>query len=191
MIVKLFYDLETTGLDERIHSIHQIAGMFEVDGKIVETFNFKVAPHPKAQIDPQALSTCKVTEEQIRAYPSMQEVYKQFVGMLKKYCNRFDKTDKIWLVGFNNRKFDDIFLSAWFKQNGDEFFPAWFWPDSLDVLVLASQHLIHVRSQMPSFKLKRVAMTLQIPVDESKLHDGLYDVGLTYQIYQVLTNKLL
>lgn len=191
MITKLFYDLETTGTDERKHSIHRIAGMIEIDGVVVESFNFKVAPHQKCLIDPVALSTCNVTEEQIRAYPDMQIVHDQFTAMLAKYCDRYERLDKIWLVGFNNRKFDDVFLREWFRHNKDDFFGSWFWTDSLDVLVLASQYLIDVRKEMPSFKLKRVAKQLRIDVDESRLHDALYDVQLTYEIYKIITNNLL
>lgn len=189
--VKLFYALETTGVDERKHGIHQISGFVEVNGFIAETFNFKVAPHPKCLVDPAALKVANVTEEQIRNYDPMKVVHDLFIAMLGKYCDRYSRTDKIWLVGFNNRKFDDAFLRAWFTHNGNDFFGAWFWPDSLDVLVLASQHLLEVRRNMISFKLKAVAKQLGIEVDETKLHDALYDISLTYQIYKIITNPLL
>jgi DNA polymerase III subunit epsilon len=187
MIVKFFYDLETTGTDERKHSIHQIYGMFEVDGEIVEKINIKVAPHPKAKVEPEALTICKVTEEQIRGYEDMKSVYIKFVALLKKYCDRYNAKDKIWLVGFNNRKFDDVFLRCWFEQNGDSFFGSWFWTGSLDVMILASQYLIDRRSEMPSFKLKRVAKELGILVDANKLHDAEYDILLTRQVYRIVT----
>lgn len=186
-MVKFFYDLETTGTDERKHSIHQIAGMFEVDGKIVEKINLKTAPHPKAIIEPSAMTVCNVTEEQIKSYPDMKTVYKELLAILKKYCNRYDAKDKIWLIGYNNVRFDDVFLRCWFEQNGDTFFGSWFWPNSIDTMVLASQYLINKRSDMPSFKLKRVAKTLGIVVDDTKLHDAEYDIALTRQIYRIVT----
>lgn len=184
-IVKLFYDLETTGTDERKHGIHQISGIIEVDGEIAEKFNFKVAPNPKAQIEPEALTVGGVTEEQIRAYPEMRKVYFAILKILGKYCDRFNAKDKIWLVGFNNRKFDDVFFRCWFEQNGDTFFGSWFWSDSLDALVFASQYLIDRRRDMPSFKLKRVAKELGIDVDETKLHDAEYDIMLTREVYRI------
>lgn len=186
-IVKFFYDLETTGTDERKHGIHQIAGLIEVNGEIAEHFNFKVAPNPKAKIEPDALKVGNVTEEQIKAYPDMKRVYNQVLLLLSKYCDRYNQKDKIWLVGYNNRKFDDVFFRAWFEQNGDSFFGSWFWTDSLDVLVLASQYLIDRRRNMPTFKLKRVAKELGLEVDESKLHDAKYDIELTRQIYRIVT----
>lgn len=186
-VVKFFFDLETTGTEVKKHSIHQISGCIEVNDEVVENFNFKVAPNPKAQIDPQALHVCNVTEEQIKAYPEMKVVFKALTKMLNKYASKYDPTDKIWLVGFNNRKFDDVFFRAWFEQNGDTFFGSWFWTDSLDVMVLASQYLISRRRSMSSFKLKRVALELGIDVDESRLHDAQYDIELTRAIYRIVT----
>ena len=46
-VKKIFYDLETTGVDHRRNGIHQLAGCIEIDGEIVESFNFKVAPNLK------------------------------------------------------------------------------------------------------------------------------------------------
>jgi len=189
-IIKMFYDLETTGTDERKHGIHQISGCIEVDDIIVETFDFKVAPHPKAQIAEGALEVSKnlqLTEEIIRAYPEMGFIHKKLTYMLGKYVDRYKANEKIYLVGFNNRKFDDIFLRKWFEHNKDAFFGSWFWPDSLDALVLASEYLISRRASMPSFKLHRVARELGLVVDNSRLHDAIYDIELTRQIYRIVT----
>ena len=54
-VKKFFYDLETTGVDHRRNGIHQLAGCIEIDGEIVESFNFKVAPNPKAIIEEEVL----------------------------------------------------------------------------------------------------------------------------------------
>jgi len=186
-IVKVFIDLETTGVFVQKNGIHQIAGCIEIDDKVVENFNFKVRPNPKAIINPDALAVSNVTEEQVLAYPEMGIVYNQFLAMLSKYCDRYNAKDKMWLVGYNNRSFDDIFLRAWFEQNGDSYFGSWFWSDSLDVMILASQYLIQRRRSMSSFKLKGVAKELGIIVDETKLHDASYDIYLTREIYRVVT----
>lgn len=184
---KIFFDLETTGTDYHKHGIHQLSGFVEIDNEIVEEFDFKVAPNPKAKIEPEALEVAGVTEEQILAYPEMSTVYKQFLKILSQYVNRYDKKDKFYLVGFNNRSFDDQFLRAWFVQNNDPFFGSWFWSDSHDALVQASWYLQDRRSSMPNFQLRTVAAELGIPVDEENLHDALYDVTLTRQIYRVVT----
>lgn len=186
-VIKVFYDLETTGVEVKKHSIHQIAGIIEVNGEVVEEFNIKTRPHPKAIIDEGALHACKVSEEQIFGYQDMKDAHKEYKSIITKYVDPFDNKAKAFNVGFNNRYFDDVFLRAWFKQNGDEFIGSLFWTDTLDVLVLACQYLIDRRAGMPSFKLHRVAKELGIEVRDEDLHDALYDVRLTRQIYRIVT----
>ena len=185
-MVKIFYDLETTGLDVKKHSIHQIAGYIEKDGEIVEKFDIKTRPHPKAKYEAAALETCGKTEAELKQYPPMHEAHKALIGIIDKYVNKMDKTDKAMLIGFNNRYFDDRFLTAWFEQCGNSFWAAYFWM-GVDVQCLALHYLQDRRPAMPSFKLKRVALELGIHVDPEKLHDAFYDVELAYQIYRIVT----
>lgn len=186
-MIRIFYDLETTGLNYWQHSIHQIGLLIEVNGLLVEQVEYKVQPNPKARVEAQALEVAGVSKEVIMAYEPMQQVFKKLITLLKKYINAFDKQQKAHLIGFNNRSFDDKFFRAWFVQNGSTYFGAYFWADSIDVLCLASQHLMSRRKDMKSFKLHEVATTLGIEVDESKLHDAVYDIELTRLIYQKIT----
>jgi len=188
-IIKIFYDLETTGTDERKNSIHQIAGVVEFNGEIVEEFDIKTRPHPKAIIEPKALLVGNVLEDEILVYQDMKDAHIEFVSILERYCDRYDRKDKMYLVGFNNRKFDDVFLRRWFEQNGDTYFGSWFWGDSLDVMVLACEYLIERRVSMPNFKLKTVAEELGLYVEDVMLHNGVYDVKLTREIYRIVTGK--
>lgn len=188
-IIKIFYDVETTGENPRKHSIHQIAGLVEVDDMVQEKFNIYSRPHPNAILEPAALNVSGVTEEQILSYPSMTDAKNNFCRILAKYIDKYDKNQKAYLVGFNNRGFDDRFLRMWFTLCDDQFFGSWFWSDSRDTLVLASEYLESRRTSMPNFQLHTVAETLGIPVEKSKLHDARYDVELTRQIYRIVTNR--
>lgn len=183
----LFFDLETTGVNFWQHGIHQISGCIEIDGIVVEKFNFKVAPNPSAKVDIEALKVGNVTLEQIQSYRSMKMVYVDFCNMLNKYCDKFNKQDKFFLCGFNNASFDNPFLRAWFVQNGDQYFGSWFWSNPLDTFILATQKLLLEREQMIDFKLKTVCKQLGIIVDESKLHDAEYDIDLTRTLYYAVT----
>lgn len=176
---RFFYDLETTGLYPGKHGIHQIAGLIEIDGEVVEGFNFKVKPNPLAEISPDALDASNVTVDQINSYEDMLSVFIKLKSILSKYVDPFNKQDKFFLVGFNNRKFDDDFLRGFFLQNGDNYFGSWFWSDSHDILVLASYFLRNKRTKMENFKLKTVAKYIGLEVDETKLHDAMYDIYLT------------
>lgn len=186
-----FYDLETTGTNPGRNGIHQISGEIVIDGKSVETFDFKVQPNPKAQIEDAALAVGGVTREQIMAYPPMGQVYTQLVTMLAKYVNKYDKTDKFHLVGYNNRGFDDNFFRGFFLQNGDNYFGSWFWADSIDVLVLASTFLADRRAELPNFKLATVADFLGIDTTAGKLHDASFDIYVTKAVFDFIMSKFI
>ena len=188
-IVKIFYDVETTGANPNKHSLHQVAGLIEIDEQVVEEFNIYSRPYTKAAIEPEALKVCKVTEAELWAYPAMEDAKTEFCRTISKYINKYDKNSKAYLVGFNNRGFDDKFLRMWFTLCDDPYFGSWFWPDSRDTMVLASEYLESRRPSMSNFQLHTVAQTLGLEVDESKLHDASYDVLLTRQIYRIVTGR--
>jgi len=56
-------------------------------------------------------------------------------------------------------------------------------------MCLASNYLRAERHTMPNFKLMTVAKHLKIEVDESRLHDALYDIHLTKMIYDKVNVK--
>lgn len=178
-----FYDLETTGVKYWKNGIHQISGAIVVDGKVEDTFNFHVQPYPSCLIEDEALAIANVTREQVQAYQPMAAVYNGLIAMLSKHVNKFDKKDKYHLVGYNNASFDNQFFRAFFVQNNDEYFGSWFWADSIDCYVLASNYFKDVRSSFSDFKQKTVAARLGIEVDEAKLHDAEYDIELCMDIY--------
>lgn len=188
--VKIFYDLETTGLDFNRHAIIQIAGTILVNDEVKESFNFKMKPFKGAEIDPGALKANNTTEAEINKYDEPTEAFQKFIGVLTPHINRFDRNDKAFLVGYNNAKFDDQFLRQWFEWNKDRFYGSWFYSNSIDVMPLASQYLISRRHFMPNFKLSSVANELGIIYDSDGLHDALFDVALTLRIYEVITHRL-
>lgn len=188
MAKKLFYyDVETTGLKYWENAIHQISGMIEIDGKVMEEFDFHVRPYENAVISKEALDVSHVTVEQIMSYPSIDEVHMNIISMLSKYVDRYNKKDKMFLVGYNNASFDNNFFKALFDHAGDKYFHSWFWSVPLDVIVLSQQKLMNIRPDMENFKLYNVAKTLGISVDDEKLHDAFYDIYLTRSIYKMVT----
>lgn len=112
----LFFDLETTGVKFWRNGIHQIGGIVDIDGQEAERFDIRLAPNPAATIEQEALDVAGVTLEQVQSYQPMEEGYRQLVGILSKYVNKFDKRDKMYLVGYNNAGFDNNFLRALFEQ---------------------------------------------------------------------------
>lgn len=190
--MKLFYfDLETTGVDKMLHSIHQIAGMVEIDGTVVEKFSINMAPHPNAIIDPKAMETCGLTAEQIQAYPPAEKGFKNLKKILSKYVSPYDKKDKFFQVGYNCQAFDGQFLRKLFALQNDKYYGSWFHTATFDCMPLAAVYLEERVLDMGNFKLGTVAAELGIKVDSNLLHDALYDVTLTREIYKIVTYQQL
>ena len=127
----IYYDLETTGLDPLLNTIHQLSMITEVDGVEVDRLNLFISPISRfrkvitfkegdewkrefsfglKEYNQSALDIAGMTIEQLvdrgldgnKAFAEL----KKFLG---RNCNKFDKNDKYFLIGFNNRKFDDNF----------------------------------------------------------------------------------
>jgi DNA polymerase-3 subunit epsilon len=190
MDVKNFYfDFETTGTRFWKNGIHQIAGIIEINGEEKERLDFKVKPYHAAIIEDEALAVGNVTREIIAEYMDMAECHRQICMMLGKYVDKFNKKDKFFLIGYNNASFDNPFLRAFFTQCNDNYFGSWFWSSSMDAMVLASEYLKSDRHKMIDFKQSTVAKELGIEIDETKLHDAVYDVQIMIKIYKHVTHN--
>lgn len=187
-IVKMFYDTETTGLNYKNCSIHQLSCIIEVNDIVVEKLDLKLKPHEKAVFEDGALETHGITIDEMMSYPDYKVSFNIFKNTLRKYSDRYDKNRKIFIIGFKNASFDDAFLKMLFTLCNDEFY-FYFYASTIDVSCLAAEYLIKRRAKMPSFKLLRVAKELGLYVDDSKTHDGVYDCELTRQIYRIVTGR--
>lgn len=165
--------------------------MVVIDDVIVEKFNFFIRPHEKAEIDPQALKIADVTLEEVMQYPHRDVQHWAFKTILNKHIDIYNPSDKFFLLGYNNSWFDNEFLRNFLILQDDHSFGSYFFQNTLDAMILATQYLLHERHKMPSFKLKRVAIWLGIQADESRLHDGLYDAELTWAIYNKVKGKTI
>lgn len=54
-------------------------------------------------------------------------------------------------------------------------------------MVLATPYLAAKRAEMKDFKQGTVAKTLGIQVDDTKLHDALYDIEICKAIYDIVS----
>lgn len=185
---QVFIDVETTGVNFWQHTVHQISGGVYIDNELIESFDFKVRPHEKSKVETDALEIGGLTLETVIAYPHRTEVFPKLKAILGRHCKKFDKSDKYFFCAYNAH-FDNAFIRAFFKQCGDNFFGSYFWSNNIDVMVLAGEYLKDVRHEMENFKLMTVAKKLGIEIDESKLHDGFYDIELTKNVYDIIVKK--
>lgn len=182
---QLFIDVETTGLGSNA-AILQIAYIVRIDGKIHEKGVYEMLPHKTADIE--------CNEEwvaQLRKAKAMtcKEGYQKFISILDKYINRYDRNDKFCMIAYN-APFDNQKLRDFFKRNGDKYFGSWFWNPALCVMNKAMDRIFHagLRAELPNMKLGTVATYLGLEVEEDKLHDALYDITLTKNLWN-LTGK--
>lgn len=188
--MKLIYlDIETTGLNCPDSGLIQLAGVIEMDGGPRDSFDFRIRPFPQDVVTDEALAVNGVTREELKQYDPPEKVFRQFLDLLGRYVDPYDRSDKFHLVAYNAR-FDVDHLRAWFEKNGDTYFGSWFWHPALDVMALAAAALMEKRSSMPDFRLSTVARTLRLEVDEAKTHGAMYDVELTRRVHLRLLKLL-
>lgn len=183
-----FYDLETTGLDENKHAIHQLSGKIVIpETGVQEPFDFRLSPWEGAELDAKALEAGGVSAEQIMSYPRFSIAYFELIKIMNKYVDRYDKRDKFHLVGYNISSFDNRFFRKFFDMNLDQYFGSWFWSDPIDVFVLASNYFRRKRPTFENFKQSTVAKRLGIEIDETKLHEASYDIDVCEKIFNIVS----
>jgi DNA polymerase-3 subunit epsilon len=187
---KLFFcDLETAGINPYKSAILEIGCVIHANGHR-EEFRTFVKPFPDDEINEKALTVNKIRRADFEGFPEPEDVYAKLIGILSRYINKYEKTDKFFFIGYNAIGFDFPFLRKFFEKNGDRFFGSYFFFPALDVMAMAGFHLMDVRHEMVNFKLTTVARELGIKVDDSKAHAALYDIILTELMYEKMKGGL-
>jgi len=181
-----FIDTETTGINPATNGIIQIAGIIaQEENKVItelERFNFNVKPFEKDIIDLEALKVSGVTLEQINDYPLPKAIYQALTGIFSEYCDKYNKSDKMFFVGYN-AKFDYDFMRAFWEKNNDKYFGSWFYFPYIDVMQFAIKELYDVRAMLPNFKLQTVCDLLKVSAD-GNFHDAMKDIEVTKILFE-------
>lgn len=183
----IFFDTETTGLDAKVHGMHQLAGEIVIDGKLAEKFEYRIRPFDGCEIDLEAL---KVSNTDVldfrRSYNKEFQVQYMLYKVLEKYLTYDDPNDKFFLAGWRV-EFDVRFLEAFYvRSRQTDWFKRCFWSNPIDIKTLATQYLLNKRPEMESFSLAPVAQYLGIEVDKSRLHSAAYDAYLCRKVYEIV-----
>jgi DNA polymerase III epsilon subunit-like protein len=157
--------------------------------KNCRTIQFLCRPFDFDTYDDTARKLLNIIPEEInrdnnRLSPKV--VLDQLIKLFDKYVSKYDKKDKFSFIGYNCNKFDMPFLRKFFEKNNHKYFGSYFWFPSVDVMLMASEKLEEKRSEIESFKLSSIAKYLGIEVKEDELHDAMYDIYLTRNIYYKL-----
>lgn len=189
--MKLIYlDTETTGLDPEKCAIWQLSGKIEINKRIVDKFNIFMRPNPDQTINIAALEATKTTLDTIiKAELSQFEGYNKFMYILDNHINKYDTSDKFFMVGYNSHSFDSSFVRTFMKMHSNPYYGSYFWHPSIDVMLLAAYAAMKERSNLPNFKLGTVCKSLGIEFDEDEAHDALYDVSKTEEIFNLFREE--
>lgn len=182
-----YLDLETTGLNPVRNGIHQIAGIIEIAGEVKERFDIRLQPRKGSLIDTGVLEKSGVTERDIMRYMPTKKGLETFIGVLDTYIDIYDKYDKFFLCGYNVGPFDSIFIRELFARMQFKSYPGYFYPGTLDVMVLAAQYYSEYSNMPPNFKLHTICRDFNIPIDTDQLHNAAYDIGRTRLLHKQLT----
>lgn len=187
-MIKLCYlDTETGGVDPDKSALLQISAAFEVDWKIVGKFNRWLKPFPQDEkISAESTEKTGFTANLVSTDPKFEDpkkVYNDFVEVCDSIVNKFNKQDKMFFVGYNAHTFDMPFMREFFKKNDNVYFGSYFWWPAIDVMLLYAADWLKDRTSMENFQLMTVAKLAGLKVDESRLHDGMYDIQLTRELF--------
>lgn len=184
----LYLDTETTGLDPKLNDIIQIGGIFERDGVVVEEFDIKMQPLNYENISQDALNTNGFTIEQIKTFQTQKQGYEEFKKKISTFVDRYDKNDKMSLVGQNCRYDIDMTIGLFEKAERKGLFFAYFdLTHYFDVMSIckALKHMGHI--DVPKCNLEELAK--YFGVVNNKAHDALEDVKVTKQIYAIVKER--
>lgn len=174
----LYFDVETTGTNAVLNDIVQLSGIIEIDGKVVDTFNLRAKPTHFDTIQREDLEVTGLTEEELKQYPDARETYQQFVAILSRHCNKFNKSDKFYPAGFNVG-FDLDFLNQFFRKQGDVYFDSWVNWKAIDPLPFLRLLDLDGKLALENYKLSTVCSHLGI---EIQAHDALSDITATREV---------
>ena len=177
----IFIDTETGGVNPEKAALIQLSGIIRIDKNDVEKFNFYIKPFENSEVNEKALEVQGRTLEELKTdkYVEEKEVYKLFIKLLDKYIDKYDKTDKFIVAGYNVR-FDVDILKALFQRHGNNFLFSYLDSSMLDPLY--SIRLLQIAEVLPVLENNKLETWCKHFGIELKAHDSLEDIEATKKL---------
>jgi len=191
---KLYLDLETTGVDPNVNHITQIAAIFEDEDGGLEMFDTLVIPptFPGDYEDNAAVVTGLTIEKLNAEGTPYATAYNMFLEFLGGKINKFDKTDKAIVIGYNV-KFDINFMWEFFKYHNDNYFGSWAFSCQICIMTKVAECLeMELIPLLPNYKLETVAKEFGITFEA---HNAAADIEATRDLHrkiqECIENKIV
>ena len=185
----IFIDTETGGVNPEKSALIQLSGIIRIDKKDIEKFNFYIKPFENSEVNEKALEVQGRTLEELKTdkYVEEKEVYKQFINLLDKYIDKYDRTDKFVVAGYNVR-FDVDILKAFFQRHGNNFLFSYLDSSMLDPLY--SIRLLQIAGILPVLENNKLETWCKHFGIELKAHDSLEDIEATKKLIGKLSSLI-
>lgn len=185
----IFIDTETGGVNPEKAALIQLSGIIRIDKKDVEKFNFYIKPFENSEVTEKALEVQGRTLKELKTdkYVEEKEVYKQFINLLDKYIDKYDRTDKFIVAGYNVR-FDVDILKAFFQRHGNNFLFSYLDSSMLDPLY--SIRLLQIAEILPVLENNKLETWCKHFGIELKAHDSLEDIEATKKLIEKLISLI-
>ncbi|HOZ55189.1 MAG TPA: 3'-5' exonuclease [Clostridia bacterium] len=180
----IYIDTETTGLSPVKNDIISLGYIIEIDGIVKKEGYITMRPYSLENIDKRALEINKFELSQILNFEESTMILNKFTKELETYINKYDKTDKFLIIGYNVN-FDIDFIRNWFYKAGNPFFASYFSAGCIDVLqminILDTLNKIDL-SECKNKKLDTMCEFFEIKNNE-EFHNALVDIKATKELY--------
>ena len=187
----IYIDTETTGLDPVENGLVEIACIVEVNGKVKDRLELLICPHTYSNkdvlISEEALEINGRTHEELATFPNSNKQFKRFIQFLNKHIDRFDKTDKLKVSGYNVG-FDIGFIKAWFDDNGHTFYGSYFSHKDLDVFALVKHLTFAGLIDTEDEKLGTICKHFGI---KHNPHEAMSDIKATRKLHKLLLKRYI
>lgn len=181
----IYIDVETTGLDPKVDSILQIAGIIKDENGEVP-FNFRIKPYKNLIVDSKVTELTGITQEEADSYPDQAIAFRKFKSLIAPKLS--DMNNRYFIIGYNV-EFDMDFLREWFTFNNDRSYKSLFYFPPIDVMQLAAIVLVGDRPYLRNFKLTTVyEHVLGHPF--ANAHNAFADIYATKELFDALFVRL-
>jgi DNA polymerase III subunit epsilon len=180
----VWVDTESGGLTPGRHALLQVAMIVEIDGKIVGEHDWRMCPPLGREVTDEALAVNGMTRQGLLDLPRPNEVKGEIDFFLSHFVDKYDRSDKLTIAGYNVAAFDIPFLRDYWELCDDKYFGSWFTNYPLDVMqaccILRHYRLLHM-DRLGNLKLATVCEDFDVRLDTA--HDALADIRATRELW--------
>ena len=192
----IYLATEKGGPDTNVCALLQLSAAIEIEWQVVEKLDYYIKPYPtdplitKEATDKHGITAEIIQKNEGNKFKDPHLVFTDLKEKLAKYVDPYNKQDKFFMVGYNIISYDDVVLRKFFGKNNDSYYGSWFWYPPIDMMAICADVLLSKRMEMPNFQLATVAQYMGIKIEENQLHNAMYDVKITRELFiRHLRNK--